>query len=222
MSGVYGIINKVNGKIYIGSTSSTFEKRFGIHKRQLRLGIHGNSHLQASWNKYGENSFEFKVLEECTPEFCIVLENWWIEHYAANDRNKGYNKRDVADSNFGIKRSEETKRRQSLIASNRSQEVRENMAAAQRGKVCSAETRAKMSNSHRGKKCSEEKKLKISTSRKSAKVDGSVKLVEYSGKSQSIATWARDFSLSPNIVYRRLARGWSIERALETPRRGKE
>ncbi|QIW88501.1 hypothetical protein [Pseudanabaena phage PA-SR01] len=46
-SGIYQIINKENGKIYIGSTLN-FKMRFRGHKSELRRGIHGNAHLQNS------------------------------------------------------------------------------------------------------------------------------------------------------------------------------
>jgi group I intron endonuclease len=61
-SGIYQIINRNNGKFYIGSTLN-FKKRFWHHKSQLRRGIHGNLHLQNAWLKYGESCFDFTIFK---------------------------------------------------------------------------------------------------------------------------------------------------------------
>lgn len=66
-SGVYTIQNTVSGAIYIGS-AGRFKRRFSQHRTALRGGYHQNSHLQYAWNKYGEQSFEFKVLLVCLPK----------------------------------------------------------------------------------------------------------------------------------------------------------
>lgn len=60
---IYKIINKVNGKYYLGS-SLFFRERLTKHKSELRKGDHHNYLLQRDWNKFGEDSFEFLVIEE--------------------------------------------------------------------------------------------------------------------------------------------------------------
>lgn len=62
-SGIYQIINKENGKIYIGSTLN-FKMRFRGHKSELRRGVHSNTHLQNAWLRYGEAAFVFCILKE--------------------------------------------------------------------------------------------------------------------------------------------------------------
>lgn len=64
-SGIYKITNKINGKIYIGSTSK-FSVRFCQHYNSLRKGKHHNKHLQAAWNQHGESAFVFEVIEVTT------------------------------------------------------------------------------------------------------------------------------------------------------------
>lgn len=63
--GVYKIYNKVNGHIYIGSTSC-FKKRHYQHSKALSENTHSNKHLQNSYNLYGHESFVFEVIEKIT------------------------------------------------------------------------------------------------------------------------------------------------------------
>lgn len=61
VSGIYGIINKINGKIYVGSAFKIL-RRLQIHKDSLYRGK-DSPRLQLDWDKYGEHHFEFTVLE---------------------------------------------------------------------------------------------------------------------------------------------------------------
>ena len=44
--GVYKITNLLNGKVYVGQTKEKFQRRFWLHRWQLRKGKHDNKHLQ--------------------------------------------------------------------------------------------------------------------------------------------------------------------------------
>ncbi len=46
--GVYLIYNHANGKVYVGSTHTSFNQRWNQHKDQLRKNNHGNPYLQAA------------------------------------------------------------------------------------------------------------------------------------------------------------------------------
>jgi group I intron endonuclease len=59
---IYKITNVVNAKFYVGSTTNTRE-RFRTHRSRLRRGVHHCAHLQAAWNKYGEDCFKFAIVE---------------------------------------------------------------------------------------------------------------------------------------------------------------
>lgn len=61
IGGVYKIVNKTNGHFYVGS-SVNLNKRFWRHKNELRKDKHHCLFLQRAWNKYGEENFEFVVL----------------------------------------------------------------------------------------------------------------------------------------------------------------
>ncbi len=64
--GIYGIRNIINSKIYVGKTMQSFGDRWDCHKSYLRGSYHENRHLQNAWNKYGEESFDFVILKDCT------------------------------------------------------------------------------------------------------------------------------------------------------------
>lgn len=63
-SGIYKIVNNVNGKVYIGSTKN-FDKRKQQHFYTLSQKKHHSPKLQRSYNKHGKESFEFQIVEEC-------------------------------------------------------------------------------------------------------------------------------------------------------------
>ena len=76
--GIYAIDCTANGKRYIGS-SNNFEVRKHRHFTELGKGIHNNAHMQACWNKYGEKTFEFSLLEECVEEELINREQYYLD-----------------------------------------------------------------------------------------------------------------------------------------------
>ena len=78
----------------------------------LRRGIHFNSHLQSSFNKYGESNFEFKVLEFV--DNLLKLEErelFYITELGVTNPNYGYNIRPNCKTNLGLKWPEESKRK---------------------------------------------------------------------------------------------------------------
>lgn len=88
--GIYKILNKNNGKFYIGS-SKNIEKRWKRHKIRLSNNYHPNQHLQASWNKYGEGSFDLLVIEECCIDMLLEREQYYIDNTNCIDKKVGYN-----------------------------------------------------------------------------------------------------------------------------------
>ena len=104
--GIYVILNKANGKVYVGQSINLFD-RLRVHKSSLRGNYHKNSHLQSSWNMYGEDSFEFLPLEFCDRDCLDYLEEWWIDYFNSMDNSFGYNKEN--GGNLNKKVSDETK-----------------------------------------------------------------------------------------------------------------
>jgi group I intron endonuclease len=78
--GIYYIKNIQNSKIYIGG-STEISRRIRDHKYRLRGNKHENISLQNDWNTYGENSFEFGILEPCVKERINEKEEYYINHY---------------------------------------------------------------------------------------------------------------------------------------------
>jgi group I intron endonuclease len=113
ISGIYQIKNLINRKIYVGS-SINIQHRWDQHKSDLNKGVHKNRHLQAAWDLYKEDFFEFKILEECLIEELTKREQYWINETQCFNNTVGYNICQTAENSLGVKRSEETKRKNSL------------------------------------------------------------------------------------------------------------
>ena len=90
ISGIYKIINKVNGKYYVGMSSNIVKSRWKKHKRFLKDNIHWNKKLQNAWNKYGEENFEWKIIEIIEKEKLNVIEQKYLD-VAKNEQHTCYN-----------------------------------------------------------------------------------------------------------------------------------
>lgn len=132
-TGVYKILNLINGKFYIGSSALNIYNRWNTHKWHLVRNNHHNKKLQNSWNKYdGIKGFAFIVLEFCEPEKCIEREQFYIDTL-----KPALNIRLIAESQLGTSRGLETKLR---------------ISKAKKGIPYSEEAKKNMSLSHKGKK----------------------------------------------------------------------
>lgn len=101
-SGIYKIINKINGRIYIGS-AKRFKTRWSQHTSSLRGQKHQNKFLQADFNKCGEEAFVFEVIEVTenkTKEERLMIEEGYIKQYY-DKGNNCYNLCDRAISREG-------------------------------------------------------------------------------------------------------------------------
>ena len=95
MAYIYKIVNDINGKIYIGKTSSTIEKRFKEHCNDSKKERCEKRPLYDAMNKYGIENFTVEKVEEVeNDEIASEREIYWINklrtYIGFNDCN-GYN-----------------------------------------------------------------------------------------------------------------------------------
>lgn len=152
ISGVYKIENVVNGKIYIGS-SSDLDRRRKQHFIALLNNKHFNSHLQRSYNKWGEQSFEFKIIEvlEDTDSLSeLLLER---EQYYLDLLKPEYNICRIAGA-FGMPHTEETKQKisNSTKGVKKSQEHAKHIRESQQGRKLSEEHKQKLTEAAKNRK----------------------------------------------------------------------
>lgn len=87
MAYIYKIINDINGKIYIGKTYNSIEKRFQEHCRERLKSKSEQRPLYSAMNKYGIEHFHVELIEETdSPE---EREIYWIERHGSF--KNGYN-----------------------------------------------------------------------------------------------------------------------------------
>lgn len=103
-TGVYEIVNTVNGKRYVGS-SVDIKKRWQSHILELRKGTHHAQHLQRSFNKYGEDKFILVIIRYCEKDELIAYEQEEL------DSGFDYNSSPTAQSTLGLKFSDEARER---------------------------------------------------------------------------------------------------------------
>lgn len=105
-TGIYEIVNTVNGKRYVGS-SVDIKKRWQAHMLELRKGTHHAQHLQRSYNKYGEDKFILVIIRYCERDELLAYEQEEL------DSGFDYNSSPTAGNNLGFRLSQETKDRYS-------------------------------------------------------------------------------------------------------------
>lgn len=109
---IYKIVNLKNNRCYVGSAVD-FRRRKSEHLSMLRASRHHSWKLQKDWNIYDESDFVFSVLEEVTdPSNLVTKEQLWIDSSFPY-----YNVNPQAQSSFGVKRSEETRKKISKAVS---------------------------------------------------------------------------------------------------------
>ncbi len=194
--GVYIIRCVKNGSYYIGR-SFQIAKRWYAHERALERGIHANRILQRTYDKYGIDTFEFEILEECEDkEDLIRLEQEWIDICFKDPQCMNLASSSLGGASFGRKLSDETKRKIGLGHLGKSRnfvpttqyiqkqiertknlwqdpEYRQKVTDARKksGYVVTEEMRQKMSKQRKGRVLSEEWKRKLGDSQRGKSKD---------------------------------------------------
>ena len=153
--GIYAIVNKINGHRYIGSAVN-MAARWRVHTYHLRKNNHHSKHLQAAWNKYGKEQFDFVVLEVVdNVEKLIEVEQKYLDKDFPE-----YNTNMVAGSVLGFRFSTEAIKKMSESHSGfrHTEESKNKMSEIWSGKPrgkYSEERVRKMSEGHKGLKPNE-------------------------------------------------------------------
>ena len=87
MAYIYQIINNLNGKIYVGKTEFSIEKRFKEHCNDAFCAKKENRPLYAAMRKYGIENFHIELIEET--DYPEEREKFWIEQ--KRSFKNGYN-----------------------------------------------------------------------------------------------------------------------------------
>lgn len=99
--GIYAIKSKATQKMYIGESLNII-LRWKSHKKELNNNSHHNYKLQTEWNKYGEDNFEFHIIESFDYESNCIVDKRKL--YLALLCREHYNikKFDTIDNGFNI------------------------------------------------------------------------------------------------------------------------
>lgn len=109
VSGIYCIENITNHKTYIGSSKNIYQ-RLLKHFALLRHNKHQNAHLQSAWNKYGESSFRWFILELCESKELTEKEQYCVDLFGAEYNITRIIERNILSRESRIKQGE-TRRR---------------------------------------------------------------------------------------------------------------
>jgi len=234
-SGIYAIINEVNGKFYVGSAVN-IRKRWTNHISDLRKGIHRNKHLRRAWKKYGEESFKFRVLESVeNKEDLLGREQYWMDLLKPK-----YNILPTAGSSLGYKRTEESKQK---VSGENCPSYKHAKCFEYKGKSRPLSDWAKEFGFDPRYIQTRVNVLGWSLERalttpvlplegenhpmfgRTGENSNSYKRAkcwEYNGKSQPLSAWAKEYNISPGALKSRInVHKWSFEKALLTPVRPK-
>lgn len=128
-SGVYGLINNINGNTYIGSGVDLYNRLRDYHQPWY-LAFRTNLVIVRAINKYGIDNFTLVVLEFTKPEQSVASEQIWIDSH-----NPEYNVSPTASSTLGVSHTEQSKQKiqERMTGKPRSQKVRDAMSVRQTG-----------------------------------------------------------------------------------------
>jgi len=91
VSGIYKITNKINNKMYIGSSKNIFS-RWSYHINDLLLNKHHSYKLQNEFNKFGIDIFTFEIIRVVNNENELKdIEQKYMDDYKCYEDDIGYN-----------------------------------------------------------------------------------------------------------------------------------
>ena len=143
---IYEYINNVTGKVYVGQTVDPKGR-----KRSHRYNTNfDDTYFYRALRKYGENSFTYNVIEECSQSTLNDREIYWINQRGSIAPN-GYNTKQGGSQAL---HSEESKAKMSeaRMGIKFSESHLENLRKSHIGNTHTEETKEKLRNLHLGRK----------------------------------------------------------------------
>lgn len=142
-SGVYLIVNSVNGNSYVGSSMNVL-KRVWAHFHSKK----GSRIVSAAIRKHGIDHFFAFLLERVVRHELPMREAFWIDKLRPQ-----YNATLLTNTGGKIVSEEQRQKiSKSLRGRSLTEEHREKIKIGLTGRPCSSETRSKIGDGHRGKK----------------------------------------------------------------------
>ena len=88
---IYKATSKTTGKVYIGQSCQSLDKRMNQHLSRAMTNYDPNNHFHNAIRKYGFSDFSFEIIEDniIDNETLNEREKYWIEQY--NSYYDGYN-----------------------------------------------------------------------------------------------------------------------------------
>lgn len=155
-TGIYVISCKIADLYYIGQ-SSRIEARWSGHRHLLRgrSKRRVNAMLRHAWDKYGEEAFDFEILEECGVKELTIREEYWLSAYRGLGARMANFEGPSDNPMRGARHSEASREKMSLAQSGRKKSAlhRERIGKAHLGRRYPEEVRRRMSESRAGRKC---------------------------------------------------------------------
>ena len=170
---VYLILNKINGKRYVGQTVQPLRVRFNEHARKKEHTLIGNA-----IRKYGRENFYCGVIKTCSSKAEL---DYWEKYFIAALHTKkpyGYNLTDGGEGTVGYHLSSEScakisaKNSVALLGNknalgyHHTLKSRAKMSADRKGKPKTAEHLAKIAAANTGKKFTPERCANIAASKR--------------------------------------------------------
>ena len=209
---IYCIHNLTTGKKYIGQTVEKMQRRVVRHFRTVN-----ETKISRAIQKYSKYDFVYGIVEEVGDKNLLdAREKYWIKFYDTVEN--GFNIKEGGKCARGFKQSQSSieKRRQKLIGKSLSEEHKQKLSEAHKGKILSKETVDKMIAYRTGRNLTESCKQKISKahSKKTYELknnDGTILIIK------NLAKFCRDNNLSQSYFSRIMGgerktyKGWTIK-----------
>ena len=144
-SGIYRILCQANDDYYYGSSDNLHLRWMG-HKNPLKRNEHFNPRVQRVWNKYGESTFRFEIIELVEPAKLLEVEDVYLKAHVGKPHCMNIlSDATMPPSRKGQKMSKDVKRRISetmkqkfedgyehpMLGTHHTQEHKDNISASQ-------------------------------------------------------------------------------------------